>query len=269
MFLPLRAEVPRVRVPLVTLGLLLVCAIVYAYEQSLGPQQLVHFARRTGVVPWEIAHFRDLVTDVHPRDVVPPPLTIFTSMFVHGDVLHLLGNMWFLWLFGSRLEPLVGRARFLGVFFGCGLVAAILQVLASPSSTLPMIGASGAIAGILGAYALHFPRTEVRCLLFLLFFATLVRLPSRMLLGLWLLAQVVSAGGHTAGVAWYAHIGGFLAGLGLAYVVIVPPRGIPIGYGGARDVIPDGTIVVPSTAEVGRGGPVPGLLGPRPPLPTA
>lgn len=218
MLLPLRAEVPRARFPWVTLGLAGLCVAVFAVEQALGPADLVRFARRTGVVPWEIAHLRDLVDAGQPADLLPPPLTIVSSMFVHGDLWHLLGNVWFLWLFGSRLEGRLGPGRFLALFLLAGAAAAILQVSALPSSTTPMIGASGAIAGLLGAFTRTFPRARVRCLVCVLFFVTSVRLPSLLMLGLWLLVQVAAmgaAGPGTASVAWYAHVGGFVAGLGL------------------------------------------------------
>lgn len=227
MFLPLSAEVPRPRFPWVTAGIIALCAAVFAWEQALGPMELPRFARRMGMVPWEIAHLRDLVDAAQPRDLLPPPLTIFTALFVHGDPVHLLGNAWFLWLFGSRLEGLLGRARFLGLFALAATVAAGIQIASLPSSRTPMIGASGAIAGVLGAFALRLPRAPVRGLLCVVFFVTWVRLPSTVVLGLWLLAQVAAAlaspQGTTAGVAWYAHIGGFVAGLLLARLLARAP----------------------------------------------
>ena len=223
MLLPLRAETPQIRFPAATVGLILASVLVFVYELSLPPWALVRFARAAGVVPWEISHFTDLVDTVHPPDLVPPPFTILTSMFVHGDVLHLIGNLWFLWLFGSRLEGFVGPFRFLGWYFLCGTVAAILQVLALPDNQMPMIGASGAIAGVLGAYALTFPKQEVRCLVFVVFFVTFISLPSSLLLGLWFVGQFISAGGKSPGVAWFAHIGGFLLGMLIARLAIIAP----------------------------------------------
>lgn len=230
MFLPLTDDTPRIRRPWVTLALIAACALVYVYQTMLGPEQGLRFARAAGAIPWEVSHLRDLISPSHPRNLVPPPFTIVTSLFLHGDVLHLLGNMWFLWVFGGKLEGYMRPGRFLLFYLLSGLTAAALQVVASPGSTMPMIGASGAIAGVLGAYAATFPRAQVRCLVFLLFFVTFLRLPASLLLGLWFLAQFLSAGGHTPGVAWFAHIGGFLTGLALARTFVRFPRRARVVY---------------------------------------
>lgn len=230
MFLPLRDDVPQVRFPAVTVALVAVSAAVFLYEMTLTPELLLQLARTAGVVPWEIAHLHDLTDGVHGRDLVPPPLTIYTSLFLHGDPLHLFGNLWFLWLFGSRLEGLVGSLRFAAFYGLSATVAAAIQVAVAPNSTMPMIGASGAISGLLGAYAVRFPRARVRCLVFLLFFVTFVSLPASLLLGLWFLGQFASAGGRSPGVAWFAHIGGFVGGVILARLMIpgtAPSRLLP------------------------------------------
>src|SRR5947207_2230146 len=175
-----------------------------ALEHVLG--LLGELAVHAQVLPQDRLHVEPRLLRVGPLDVpdlIPPPFTIFTSMFIHGDVLHLGGNLWFLWLFGSKVEGLVGARRFLVHYFTAGLAAALLQVIALPDNTMPMIGASGAIAGVLGAYALAFPRQPIRCLVFVVFFVTFVSLPSSLLLALWFLAQFVSAGGKTPGVAWF------------------------------------------------------------------
>jgi membrane associated rhomboid family serine protease len=230
MFLPLRDDTPRVRYPGVTVALVVLNVLVYLYTITLAPWEQLAFDRAAGAVPWEIAHFADLVGHGHPRDLVPPPLTIYTSMFLHGDLFHLLGNMWFLWVFGQKLEGWMGHARYLLFYLVAGTAAAILQVAVSPQTTMPMIGASGAIAGVLGAYALTFPRARVRCLVFLLFFVTFVTLPAGVLLGLWFVGQFVSAGGASPGIAWFAHIGGFVTGLLLARLFVRPPRRWRIVY---------------------------------------
>jgi membrane associated rhomboid family serine protease len=216
MFLPLQDDTPRLRPPVATSCLVLTSVLVFLYQLSLTPFESMQLMRAAGVVPWELRHLTDLVGHGHPRDLVPPPATIFTSLFIHGDPLHLVGNMWFLWVFGSRLEGYMGRLRYLAFYFTAGAVAAALQVAADPEATMPMIGASGAIAGVLGGYALRFPHARVRCLAFFVFFVTFVELPAALLLGVWFLAQFLSAGGGAPGVAWSAHIGGFLAGLALA-----------------------------------------------------
>lgn len=226
MFLPLRAETPRLRFPTATLALVLLNFATFAYEMTLSPQGLLQLAHAGGMVPWEVAHLHDLVGAGQPRDLVPPPLTVYTSLFLHGSLLHVGGNMWFLWLFGSALEGLVGAWRFLAFYFVAGTVAAALQVVASPSSTMPVIGASGAIAGVLGAYALSFPRARVRCVVFVAVFLTEAVLPAGVLLVLWFLLQLAASGGHAAGVAWFAHTGGFLTGLAFARRYVRPPARI-------------------------------------------
>ena len=223
MFLPLRDDTPQLRPPTATTVLVLTNVLVFLYELTLGPGQLLHLARQAGVVPWEIRHMQDLVDVVQPRDLVPPPLTIYTALFIHGDWMHLFGNVWVLWLFGAKLEGRWGTARFLALYAVAGTVAAALQVAAAPESQMPMIGASGAISGVLGAYAAVFPRARVRCLVFVLFFVTFVALPAPVLLGLWFLGQFASAGGTSPGIAWFAHIGGFLTGFVAARAVVRPP----------------------------------------------
>src|SRR5207342_3707472 len=140
---------------------------------------------------------------------------LVTSMFLHGSWMHLLGNMWFLWLFGNNVEDSMGRLRFLIFYLLCGLAAAIGQVLTNPDSAIPMVGASGAISGVMGAYLVLYPKVRVFALVFLGFFVTSIALPAWMMLGYWFLIQLVSGlftGGEMGGVAFWAHIGGFVAG---------------------------------------------------------
>ena len=149
--------------------------------------------------------------------------TLFTSMFMHGGWLHIIGNMLFLWVFGNNIEERMGRAGFLLFYVLAGLIAVYTQALLDPSSTAPTIGASGAIAGVLGAYALLFPRARVLTLVFIIFFVTLVEIPALILLALWFILQFVPALGQVAvgsggdqGVAYFAHVGGFVFGLAVA-----------------------------------------------------
>jgi membrane associated rhomboid family serine protease len=138
-------------------------------------------------------------------------------MFLHGSWMHLLGNMWFLWLFGNNVEDSMGRMRFLVYYLICGLAAALGQILANPSSTIPMVGASGAISGVMGGYLVLYPRVRVFTLVTLGFFFTSVALPAWVMLGYWFLIQFVSGlvsfGGDKGGVAFWAHVGGFVAGV--------------------------------------------------------
>ena len=149
---------------------------------------------------------------------VHPAITVFSSMFMHGGFFHLAGNMLYLWIFGNNIEDRLGHVRFVCFYAFCGVFAAYANAVADPLSTLPMIGASGAISGVLGAYLLLFPRATVHTLIFLGFFVTTVKIPALIVIGFWAIIQfvngMVSAGLHGGGgVAWFAHIGGFLVGL--------------------------------------------------------
>ena len=151
---------------------------------------------------------------------VPFPWTALTAMFMHGGWLHILGNMWFLWIFGDNVEDAMGGLRFLAFYLLCGLAAALAQILVTPSSTQPMVGASGAIAGVLGAYLLLYPRARVRCLWVLILFVTFVNIPAWALLGLWFVSQFFVP--MESGVAWMAHVGGFVAGFAMARLFVPP-----------------------------------------------
>jgi membrane associated rhomboid family serine protease len=145
---------------------------------------------------------------------------VLTHMFLHGSWMHLIGNMWFLWLFGNNVEDSMGRARFLVFYLLCGIAAAMLQVLVSPRSVIPMVGASGAISGVMGAYLVLYPRVRVHCLVFLGFFITTVTLPAWTMLLYWFGLQFVSGlfgflSTESGGVAFWAHVGGFVAGMAL------------------------------------------------------
>jgi membrane associated rhomboid family serine protease len=144
---------------------------------------------------------------------------LFTSMFMHGSWLHLLGNMWFLWIFGNNVEDSMGRVRFIVFYLVCGLAAAFAQIVANPASVIPMVGASGAISGVMGAYLVLYPKVRVFAIVPLGFFLTSMALPAWVMLGYWFLIQfvsgLVSMGGEMGGVAFWAHIGGFVAGVAL------------------------------------------------------
>ncbi len=187
---------------------------MFAYQIQVralgGDEAYVTLFFRLGLIPEAITS-----PGVWASMPVPAPLTLFSSMFVHGDLFHLAGNMLYLWIFGDNVEDVMGPVRFLLFYVLCGLGAAATQVALMPGSEVPMVGASGAIAGVLGAYALLYPRAQVLTLVFLLFFIRIMYLPAVVLLGIWFLMQVLSAGGSGggAGVAWWAHIGGFVVGL--------------------------------------------------------
>jgi membrane associated rhomboid family serine protease len=211
--LPLRDDNPTRTVPFVTIGLLFLNVLAFLYQLTYGP----HFPlsiHRLGLVPVELVYG----LEVGPAAAaVPAPLTVLTSMFLHGGVLHLLGNLLFLWIFGNNVEDTLGHVPFAALYLLWGVAAAAAQVLVDPRSAIPMVGASGAVSGVLGAYLVFFPWARVRVLIFLIFYATLVRIPAVTFLGIWFVFQLLGVG--TSGVAWYAHIGGFLAGLVVALIV--------------------------------------------------
>jgi membrane associated rhomboid family serine protease len=202
--IPIRDENPRIIFPVVTLALILINVIVFLYQVTLPAAEAQNFVFLYGAVPNSIFHGNGLIT-------------IFTSMFMHGGFLHILGNMWFLWLFGDNVEGLTGHFRFLIFYLLCGVAAFLTHFLLQPTSTLPMIGASGAISGVLGAYALRYPKARIHLLVPLFPFIWLwrvFRVPAVFVLGGWFALQIVSVVAvHNGGVAWFAHIGGFIFGL--------------------------------------------------------
>ncbi len=226
--IPLRDANPVRRPPTVTPVIIAVCTAAFAAELLVlaqgGATALEALFETRGSVP------SDLVAALGRGDLsAEPVLDVFTSMFLHGGWLHLLGNLLFLWIFGGRVEDRVGRIRFLVVYVAGGVAAGAAQVLSDPASAIPVIGASGAISAVLGAYLVLFPRARIQSLVFLGFFYQLVAVPAVIVLGFWFLLQVVdgigSLGATTSldgGVAFFAHIGGFVAGALLALPFRLP-----------------------------------------------
>jgi membrane associated rhomboid family serine protease len=204
--IPLKDENPAERFPLVTIALVAANLAAFAWQLSVGLEPSV---LRGGAIPYEILTFQD----IEWRDVVPPPLTIFTSMFLHGGVLHVGFNMLTLWIFGNNIEDALGRFRYLVFYVACGVAAALTQTVASAATGdvyVPMVGASGAIAGVLAAYLLLYPRHRVLTFIVPIWF---VHLPAGFFIGFWFVGQVFNAlFGSSNGVAVFAHIGGFVAG---------------------------------------------------------
>jgi len=220
---PLKDDIPSRSVPAVTYALIAVNALVFLYELSLG-ERLQPVLETWALVP--------AVWLAEPTRVLP----FLGSMFLHGGWMHLLGNMLYLYIFGDNVEDRLGRGRFLAFYLICGLAAALFQVALSPSSQVPMIGASGAIAGVLGGYLLLYPRARVLVLVPIFVFIRLIYLPAPLVLGLWFVLQLVSGaaslGSAGGGVAYAAHVGGFIAGLVL--VKVMAKRGDPRNGGAAR-----------------------------------
>jgi len=223
--IPLRDYRPSGSFPIVTVSLIVINAIVFVYQLLLESKPVPFysvsygdlFIYRWGAVPREIMHGVDL----QPYIPVPIWLTLITSMFLHGGFLHIAGNMLYLWIFGDNVEDAMGHLRFLLFYLLSGIAAALAQVMTNPDSAIPMVGASGAIAGVLGAYLLLYPYGRVLTLMFFFYFVRMVEVPAIVLLGLWFFLQLANASlGQLAGggVAWFAHIGGFLAGALLLFV---------------------------------------------------
>ncbi len=216
--IPLKDDIPSYRKPLITTGLIILNILVYLYQLIQG-QYFEQFIVKYGTIPYEIMHGQELT----PELAAPISLTLFTAMFLHGGLFHLGGNMLYLWIFGDNVEDKLGHLRFLIFYLLSGMAASLAHVITSPGSQIPMVGASGAIAGVLGAYLIRFPQARIQTLIFLGFFVRVVRIPALFVLGFWFILQLLyglpSLGAQGGGVAWFAHIGGFLAGIFLFKVM--------------------------------------------------
>jgi membrane associated rhomboid family serine protease len=226
---PIRDDNPQLLTPFGTIALIVINVLVWTLVQGLGSTlPLVGSICAYGLVPAQ------LLDTVPPGFAVPVGaglacelggpawFTPLTSMFMHGGWMHIIGNMWFLWIFGGNVEDAMGTPRFLIFYLLCGFAAAALQVLVNPDSTIPMVGASGAIGGVMGAYIVLYPRVHVHMLIFLGLFITTFAVPAVFMLAYWLLIQLVSGvlaiGGQGGGTAFWAHVGGFAAGAVLIFV---------------------------------------------------
>ncbi|HWQ56848.1 MAG TPA: rhomboid family intramembrane serine protease [Bryobacteraceae bacterium] len=218
---PIKDTQPSYTRPVVTMLFIVMNVLVFLYQVALEPYALNHFIESYALIP---AHFR--------------VSSVFTSMFMHGGWMHLLGNMWFLWIFGDNIEDTLGHGKFALFYLLCGGAAAMGQVLLSGDSTVPMVGASGAIAGVMGGYIVRFPHARITTLVFILFFVSFIEVPASIMLAYWFLIQLFSGLGSIGrtqagqgGVAWFAHVGGFVAGL-----ILIKIMGARERYSRRRDV---------------------------------
>ena len=212
--IPLRSTERVYSTAWVTIGLIVVNVLVFLYEASLDPYSQDAVIRHYGLVPDRLRY-----------------ATLFTSMFLHGGWLHVLGNMWFLYLYGRNVEDIMGSAKYLGFYLACGVAAALAQVFFNPFSRVPTVGASGAIAGVMGGYLIKFPRARILTLVPIFIFITTIEIPASLLLLYWFALQFFNGVGSigysqvsTGGVAWFAHVGGFLAGMLLIQLFGTQPR---------------------------------------------
>jgi membrane associated rhomboid family serine protease len=225
--IPIRDTVPSRTAPIVTVALIVLNVIVFLHEAALGPY-LERFVMAYGLVPRRLVFW-----DGDPLDPARF-LPLITSMFWHGGWLHLLGNMLYLWIFGDNVEDKLGHVRFIVFYLAAGIVAALTQVMLDPASIVPTIGASGAIAGVLGAYLISFPRARVLTLVPIIFLPWFVEIPAVIYLLFWFLMQVLEGVGQlgasveAGGVAVWAHIGGFIAGVLLVKLMEPSRRPAPV-----------------------------------------
>jgi membrane associated rhomboid family serine protease len=210
--IPLRDDNPAELRPVVTVGLIALCVLGFVVQRMLSPRSAEALVYSLGLIPAVLLGHRELEEGLR---IVPAPVTLLTSMFLHAGILHLAGTILYLWIFGDNVEDRMGHGRFIVFYLLCGLAAALAQALPNPESVVPMIGASGAISGVLGAYLRLFPRASVLVIVPIFIIPYALRLPALFVLGLWFVAQLVSSllAGSAGGVAFRAHLGGFLAGV--------------------------------------------------------
>ena len=206
---PLRDTQPSYSRPVVTVFLIVLNILVFLFEMSLDPYSRNHFIAQYGLIPDRFQ-----------------ASSMLTSMFLHGGWLHVLGNMWFLWIFGDNIEDILGSAKYLLFYLLCGIAASLTHVFFNPLSRLPTVGASGAIAGVMGAYMVKFPRSRIVTLVFVFIFVTTIDVPAFVMLLYWFVIQLFSGVGTVGyshlsegGTAWFAHVGGFLAGILLIHLL--------------------------------------------------
>src|SRR5438067_231680 len=250
--IPLRDNIPTDRFPVITLGLIIANVIVYLLTIRHGGSLIsgpdTQIVTKYGAIPYSLTHYGahcaefaqqtlngpqpvgvfcsgqtlpdGTIAHVGARNMIPTWQTAFTSMFMHGSILHIAGNMLFLWIFGNNVEDSMGPVKFIGFYIFAGLAALALQVAIGPNSTAPTVGASGAIAGVLGGYILLYPRARVLTLVFIILFFTVIEIPAILFLGIWFGEQILFGAtsltnptGGGGGVAYFAHVGGFLFGL--------------------------------------------------------
>jgi len=221
MFFPIRDYNPTYRVSIITILLVIVNIIVFAFQSYFSEQPFEYHVASAALVPYEISHMENVSITIgedsygrkyYVQRDISPLLTFITSMFMHGSLLHLLGNIWFLWIFGNDMEDHLGRTRFLIFYLLCGFAASISHIVFNMDSTQPMLGASGAISGIMGAYLILYPHARIRTLVFVFIFITFMNVPAFIFLIIWFAFQFLYAGAQS-GIAWLAHVGGFIAGL--------------------------------------------------------
>ena len=226
MIIPLRDINPSSSFPFITILLICINIVVFILQATLPEAELASFYGTFGLMP---ARFLGSMNGITERSVLNEGMTLFTSMFLHGGPMHIIGNMWILWLLGDNVEDRLGHFTFLGFYLLAGIGASLVHAVIYPASTVPTIGASGAIAGVMAAYVLMFPKAKIKVLVFLVIFITTINVPAFIFIGLWFMTQLFNglgslSAGEASGIAFWAHIGGFLAGIILVIVNKIQPR---------------------------------------------
>jgi membrane associated rhomboid family serine protease len=220
MLFPIRDYNPTRRTAYLTIVLIALNVGVFFYQSALSPKPFEIHIAESAMIPKEITHFTNyefrlgqdhLGRIVYFKRSIPPFVSIITSMFMHGSWMHLLGNMLFLWIFGNNIEDNLGRGRFVLFYLLSGIGASLVHVVFHWNSMVPVVGASGAVSGIMGAYLILFPKARVRTLVFIVFFVTFIDIPAFAFLIIWFVMQFLYLG--TSGIAWMAHVGGFILGI--------------------------------------------------------
>jgi membrane associated rhomboid family serine protease len=228
--LPIKGDIPTERTPVITIALIVINCLVFAYEFLLGPEGFTMFTLKWGLIPVEATTGLELTPSMSTSSAA----NLLTSMFMHGGIVHLGGNMLYLWIFGNNIEDMLGRVKFLLFYLASGLVAAAVFIATNTHGEVPMVGASGAIAGILGAYIVTFPKARVLTVIFIVYFIRIVRIPAVIVLGFWFFLQVLNGlpalGAGGGGVAWFAHIGGFIFGVVVFKFFVKRRRVAYVGY---------------------------------------
>ena len=207
MFFPYKDDNPRILFPFVTYTIIGINSLVFIYQYLILPPESLG----------------DIISTYALTPAFPSVITVFTSMFMHGGLMHIIFNMWFLSIFGDNIESVLGHKRYVLFYLLCGVGAALAQIQINTGSQIPMVGASGAIAGVLGAYLIRFPRATVHVLVILIIFITFIRVPAMVVIGIWFLSNLTAGLGtlgieETGGTAWFAHLGGFVSGVVLNQV---------------------------------------------------
>lgn len=235
MFFPIKDDNPTRRAAVLTVIFIAVNIAVFAYQYWFSQKPFVYHVGRTSMVPYEITHFENtpvpvgkdrMGRTVYVERDISPFLSLLTSMFMHGSFMHLFGNMLFLWIFGNNIEDYLGRISFIFFYLAAGVGASLIHVLFNFDSNIPVLGASGAVSGVMGAYLILYPHARVKTLVFVFVFVTFVDIPAYVFLVIWFVFQFFYAGSGS-GIAWLAHVGGFVIGILLVKFLQRRPRPRP------------------------------------------